>query len=144
MNEYINKIKRNHGFKSIERYEKIEEIIKQGTDIESILAEEIYNDATTSSENKKILQEIIDSKLEIHLERTGRTLAERINILFDYFNENERDPTIGMAKDGFDRLISDLKNFDKRFEELTKSKFELETSIPFNADVLIGCEFNFR
>jgi len=50
----INKIKRNHGIKEIERYEKIESIIKKGVSIRKILSDEIFNEDTKYYEKKKI------------------------------------------------------------------------------------------
>lgn len=132
----INKIKRKYGIKATDRTEKIEEIIRNGVDIESVLREDIYEKEMPVGEKKKTLHEIIEKKLEIHLEKTGRTLDERLYYLFEYFNENEKDINIGMSKDGFDRLISSLKTFDKTFTKHTKKMFELEDKTDLTADIL--------
>lgn len=63
----INKIKKNYGIKEVERYEKIESIIKKGVSIRKILSDEIFDEKTRENEKKKILYDIIENKLEIHL-----------------------------------------------------------------------------
>ncbi|MBA7580389.1 hypothetical protein ES708_22280 [subsurface metagenome] len=55
----INKIKRNHGIKEIERYEKIESIIKKGVSVGKILSDEIFNEDTKENEKKKILYDLL-------------------------------------------------------------------------------------
>ncbi|GAG94126.1 unnamed protein product, partial [marine sediment metagenome] len=87
----INKIKKNHGIKEIERYEKIESIIKKGVSVRNILSEEIFNEGIKENEKKKILYDIIENKLEIHLASYGKTVDERIDRLIDYFKYLDND-----------------------------------------------------
>lgn len=80
--------------------------------------------------------------LEIHLERSGKTIDERLDLLFDYFNSNERDLSIGIPKDGYDRLLSDFFKFDKSFEKEIRDEFQIEKSEQLTADTLL--DYNIK
>lgn len=141
-NKQLNKIKKKYGIKEIDRHEKIERMISMGIDIDSVLRHDIYDEGTNVTDKKNILLDIIENKLEIHLERSGKTLDERLELLFDYFNANERDISIGIPKDGYDRLISDFFIFYKSFEKEIRSEFQIEKSIALSADLLL--DYNIK
>jgi hypothetical protein len=137
----INKIKKHHGIKEIEREDKIESIIKKGVNINKILSEEIFDEDTKENDKKKILYDIIESKLEIHLPSYGRTLEERIGNLIDYFKNLDEDKNIGISKDGFERMLLDLKKI-KNLENLVRTEFEIEPKVELNTETLL--DYNIR
>ena len=141
-NKQINKIKKKYGITVSDRHEKIEAIISQGIDIDTILRVEIFESEISTTEKKNILKDLIENKLEIHLERAGKTLDERLDILFDYFNSIEKDSTIGIPKDGYDRLLTDFFKFYKPFEKEIKTEFQIEKTLILNAEFLL--EYNIK
>jgi len=132
----INKIKKNHGIKEIERYEKIESIIKKGVSVRNILSEEIFNEGTKENEKKKILHDIIENKLEIHLASYGKTVDERIDNLIAHFNSLDQDKNIGISRDGFERMLLDLKKI-KDMEKLVRIEFEIESRVELISETLL-------
>lgn len=138
----LNKIKKKYGIKESDRHEKIEKMISMGIDIDSVLRNDIYDDEINITDKKNILLEIIENKLEIHLERSGKTIAERLELLFNYFNSNERDISIGIPKDGYDRLITEFFSFNKSFEKDIRSEFQIEKTEILTADLLL--DYNIK
>lgn len=140
-NRQINKIKKNHGIKEIERYEKIESIIKKGVSVRNILSDEIFNEDTKYYEKKKILYDIIENKLEIHLASYGRTIDERIDNLIAHFNNLDQDKNIGISRDGFEKMLLDLKEI-KNMEKLVRTEFEIEPKVELTSETLL--DYNIR
>ena len=137
----INKIKKNHGIKEIERYEKIESIIKKGVSARNILSDEIFNEDTKYYEKKNILYDIIENKLEIHLASYGRTIDERIDNLIAHFNSLDQDKNIGISRDGFERMLLDLRKI-KNMEKLVRTEFEIEPKVELTSETLL--DYNIR
>jgi len=140
-NRQINKIKKNHGIKEIERYEKIESIIKKGVSVRKILSDEIFNEDTKYYEKKNILYDIIENKLEIHLASYGRTINERIDNLIAHFNNLDQDKNIGISRDGFEKMLLDLKEI-KNMEKLVRTEFEIEPKVELTSETLL--DYNIR
>lgn len=132
----INKIKKNHGIKEIERYEKIESIIKKGVSIRKILSDEIFNEDTKENEKKKILYDIIENKLEIHLTSYGKTVDERIDRLIGHFKNLDKDKNIGISRDGFERMLLDLEKINN-MEKLLRTEFEIESKVELISETLL-------
>ena len=132
----INKIKKNHGIKEIERYEKIESIIKKGVSVRKILSDEIFNEDTKENEKKKILYDIIENKLEIHLTSYGKTVDERIDRLIGHFKNLDKDKNIGISRDGFEKMLLDLKKI-KNMEKLVRTEFEIEQKVELISETLL-------
>jgi len=137
----INKIKKNHGIKEVERYEKIESIIKKGVRIRKILSDEIFDEETKENEKKKILLDIIENKLEIHLPSYGRTVDERIDHLIVYFKNLDQDKNIGISRDGFEKMLLDLKEI-KNMEKLVRTEFEIAPKVELTSETLL--DYNIR
>ena len=137
----INKIKKNHGIKEIERHEKIESIIKKGVSVRKILSDEIFNEDTKYYEKKKILYDIIENKLEIHLASYGRTIDERIDNLIAHFKNLDKDNNIGISRDGFERMLLDLRKIEN-MEKLVRTEFEIEPKVELTSETLL--DYNIR
>ncbi|MBA7546130.1 hypothetical protein ES705_38513 [subsurface metagenome] len=140
-NKQINKIKKNHGIKEIERYEKIESIIKKGVSVRKILSDEIFNEDTKENEKKKILYDIIENKLEIHLASYGKTVDERIDRLIAHFKNLDKDKNIGISRDGFERMLLDLRKIEN-MEKLVRTEFEIEPKVELTSEALL--DYNIR
>lgn len=137
----INKIKRNHGIKEVERHKRIESIIKKGVSIRKILSDEIFNEDTKENEKKKILYDIIENKLEIHLASYGKTVDERIDHLIAHFKNLDKDKNIGISRDGFEKMLLDLKEI-KNMEKLVRTEFEIEPKVELTSETLL--DYNIR
>jgi hypothetical protein len=137
----INKIKKNHGIKEVERHERIESIIKKGVSIRKILSDEIFDENAKENEKKKILYDIIERKLEIHLPSYGRTVDERIDHLIAHFKNLDKDKNIGISKDGFEKMLFDLRKI-KNMEKLVRTEFEIEPKVELASETLL--DYNIR
>ena len=137
----INKIKKNHGIKEVEKHEKIEAIIKTGVSIRKILSDEIFDENAKENEKRKMLYDIIEKKLEIHLSSYGRTVDERIDHLIVYFKNLDKDKNIGISRDGFERMLFDLRKI-KNMEKLIRTEFEIEEKVELNSETLL--DYNIR
>ncbi|MBN2789478.1 MAG: hypothetical protein JXR69_04770 [Candidatus Delongbacteria bacterium] len=121
----INELKRKHGIKAKNRHEKIEELIKQGIDIENVLNTGIFKDSISENDKKKILNNIIENKLGLYLQKSGRSVNEKISLLLQYYEKDEIEQNIGMSKEGYDEMMRDLLKIDG-FERKIRDKFELD------------------
>lgn len=133
----INMVKKIHGIKETERHSKIEAIIKQGVSIYDILTDEIFSPQDRLQDRKDFLKDIIENKLEIHLSNTGRTIEERINILIDYLLDQDTDSNIGIARDGYDKLLRDLIDHSKEVDKLVREEFQIQKTVELNAENLL-------
>ena len=138
----INMVKKLHGIKETERHSKIEEIIKQGVSIYDILTDEIFTQNDKLQDRKDFLKDIIENKLEIHLPNTGRTIEERINFLIDYLLEQDTDSNLGIARDGYDKLLRDLTAHSKEIEQMIREEFQIQKTVELNAENML--DYNIR
>ncbi len=145
----INRIIRNHGIKVRPRVEekpgrsdKIEAIIKCGVDLREILRTEIFDDDQKENDKKKILNDLIENKLEIHLESFGRTVDDKIDNIIDYFKGVDKDSNIGISRDGFEKLVTELSETVSDLLGRVRSEFELQDNIELKGEVLL--DYNIK
>jgi len=133
----INMIKKNHGIRESERHHKIEAIIKQGINIYDILSEEIFPTDEKIPARMEVLKDLIENKLEIHLSSTGRTISDRISNLVEYFNEQDSDSNIGIARDGYEKMIRDLVTFNGEIDSLIRAEFQIQKNVELSAENML-------
>jgi len=109
--------------------------------VRKILSDEIFNEDTKENEKKKILYDIIENKLEIHLASYGRTIDERIDHLIAHFKNLDQDKNIGISRDGFERMLLDLRKI-KNMEKLVRTEFEIEPKVELTNETLL--DYNIR
>jgi len=90
---------------------------------------------------KKILYDIIENKLEIHLASYGKTVDERIDHLIAHFKNLDKDKNIGISRDGFERILLDLRKI-KNMEKLVRTEFEIEPKVELTSETLL--DYNIR
>jgi hypothetical protein len=139
----INLIAKKHNIdRKLKRNEKIKEIIAQGLSVTNLLTSDIFTEKVTKADRAKRVQEFIIKDLEIDLAKAGRSLGEKVANLIVYFNELEKDDTMSLSRDGYEKLLNLLKeaipNINKRIKEEFEIQDEDVMSSEFLTDYHIG------
>ncbi|MFA0964112.1 hypothetical protein AB9P05_20050 [Roseivirga sp. BDSF3-8] len=138
----INHIARKHNIDRTLSYEqKIEEIIREGVSFRSLLTNDIYKNANTLNERKKVLNELCEKKLNIQNLR-GATLDDKIDSLISYFESIERDENINISLDGFEKMLSDLNESLPALNNQIREKFQIQDEFVLRADLLL--DYNIK
>ena len=133
----INRITKRHNIdKKLSRARKIEEILNQGVNVRQVLLYDIYKDTITKTEKKNYILELIHKKLEIELPKYGTTSEERVSKLIDYLKNLEEDENLGMSKEGFSKLLKELKTAFPKLNHKVKREFELQQEEALSFDIL--------
>lgn len=133
----INLVSRKHNIdKKLTRNEKIQEILNQGLDVTNLLANEIFKLNVPKSERAGRIQALMGKDLEIELPKFGHSLEKKIATLIDYFNETEKDETTSLSRDGYDRLVKDLKGVYPVLNKRVREEFELQPEDVMSCEVL--------
>ncbi len=138
----INHICREHNIdRKLSFTGKIEEIIKEGVSFTNLLLDDIYKQASTLTEKKKVLNELCEKGLNISTLK-GSTLDDKINSLIEHFENVERDEKVGISLDGFDKLLSELNQSLPKINKQIKAQFELQEEYVLKADFLL--DYNIK
>ncbi|MDP8237737.1 MAG: hypothetical protein P9X24_01490 [Candidatus Hatepunaea meridiana] len=133
----INLIARKHNIdRKKSRNNKIKDILIQGINVTNLLVSDIFNDKVTKADRGKRVQELISKDLEIDLPKSGRSLEEKVSILVCYFNELERDYSSALSKDGYEKLLSQLKDSFNDMNKRIKDEFELQDEDVMSSELL--------
>ena len=139
----INLISKKHNIhRKLKRNEKIREIILQGVSVTNILTNGIFTENVTKANRVKRIQEFIEKDLKIELQKTGRSLEEKVVNLIKYFKELEQDDTSSLSRGGYERLLNLLKETIPDINKRIKEEFEIQDEdvmeTEFLADYNIG------
>jgi len=138
----INQISKKHGIdRKLKLEEKIEEIIKVGVSFTSILKNDIYKEGLTITEKKKELNDLCETGLNI-LNLKGNTLEEKILNLIFYFEGIEKDESIGISFDGYEKLLSELNLSIPTLNKFFREQFEFQEDLVLSAGFLL--DFNIK
>ncbi len=138
----INIIAKKHSVdRTLSKVDKIEEIIKEGVSLKSILLTDIYKANGTLTENKKELNELCEKGLDIP-NLKGSTLDDKINSLLMYFENIEKDEKIGISLDGFEKMLTELNISLPNLNKELKSRFELQDEFVLSGIFLLN--FNIK
>ncbi|WP_420604289.1 hypothetical protein [Flagellimonas sp.] len=138
----INQIARGHNIdRKLSYSQKVEEIIKEGVSFTNLLIEDIYKPGSTLTEKKKILNELCEKGLNIN-NLKGSTLDDKIVSLIQHFENVERDEKVGIALDGFDKLLAELNISLPKLNRQIKEQFEFQEEFVLIADFLL--DYNIK
>lgn len=138
----INQIARNHNIdRKISVSQKVEEIINAGISFTDLLSNEIYKEGTTLTEKKRTLNELCEKSLNIQ-NLKGNTLEDKISSLIDYFENVEKDETVGISLDGYEKLLTDLNISLPGLNKDLKEQYELQEEFVYKANYLL--DYNIK
>lgn len=140
----INLVSRSHGidWKGIDIDIKIKNIINEGIPFDRVLSEDIFKEGTTLTEKKKFINELCDKELNIESKIKGTKLEEKIENLITYFDEEERDPRVGISLDGYDRMLMELGEDVPEIRDLLKKEFQFQEDDILKSSFLL--DFNLK
>jgi hypothetical protein len=126
----LNLICKKHNISQrLTKEQKIKLIINQGISIHELLSNDIFKDGTLVTDKKKELNLLM---ISIGVEPKGVTLDDKIQLIINYYNHQEKDEKIGISFDGYNLLCNDLKEYLPQINEIIVAEFEFEN----NTDVL--------
>ena len=135
-NPTLNLICKKHNISQrIEKDQKTKQIINQGISIFSLLSNDIFKDGIGIPDKKKELNSLLVS---LGIDPKGVTLDDKIQLIINNFNNQEKDEKIGISIDGYSALCSDIKEFLPEINDILVSEFEFENkSDVLNSSFLI-------
>ncbi|WP_034260821.1 restriction endonuclease [Altibacter lentus] len=122
--------------------EKVNAIINEGIRIRSILSEDIFKEDVSLTDRKLYLNEICDKGLDISPRLKGSTLDEKIDSLVKYFEDVEEDEKVGISKEGYEKLIIDLKKSFPKINSILRKEFQLQEENVCDSDYLL--DYNIK
>lgn len=138
----INQIARKHNIDSTLGYSvKIEEIIKEGVSFRGLLANDIHKKGATLTQRKSELKKIFEKGLGIP-NLKGNTIDEKIQSLITHFDHVEKDESINIALDGFDKMLTELHISLPEFNKQIKDQFQLQEEFVLEAGFLL--DYNIK
>lgn len=138
----INQIAKKHSIdKKLSRFEKIEEIIKEGVCFKSTLLNDIYKAGSNLTEKKKELNQLCEKGLNITNLR-GSTLDDKVSNLILHFETIEKDEKIGISLDGFEKMLVELHQSIPTLNKQLKLQFEFQEEFVLKADFLL--DYNIK
>lgn len=133
----INLIAKKHSIdRKLGRAKKIQEIMNQGVNVTNILSEIIFKPGIKKISRVSRIQNLMKDGLEIDLTKYGRSLEDKISNLIKYLNEQEKDDTTSLSRDGYNRLLRDLKKTYSSINKKIKDEFELQDDDVLRSDLL--------
>ncbi len=133
----INLVARKHNIdRKLKREDKIEAIIFQGLNVRNLLMDDIFTEKLSKTDRAKRIQELTHKKLEIDLPKSGRSLEEKTALLLDYFKHLEIESTIALSKDGYEKLLQELKEAIPEINIEIKKEFEIQNEDVMSAEIL--------
>lgn len=136
-NPEINLITKKHNInRKWGRKKKIQEILNKGINVTNLLTEIIFRPGTSKTEKSKRLHTLMEKGLEVDIERFGRSLEEKVANLIKYFNDLEKEDTISLSRDGFNRLLKDLIYTFPKINNKIREEFELQDENVMSSELL--------
>lgn len=138
----INQIAKKHSIdRKLSISEKIEEIISIGVSFSSILKNDIYKEGLTVTEKKKELNELFEETLGIQ-NLKGNTLEDKILSLQKYYDGIEKDESIGISLDGYEKLLNELNETLPSLNKFIKQQFEFQEEMVLYGSFLL--DYNIK
>lgn len=133
----INFLARKHNIdRKLKRNDKIKQLIEQGIDVTNLLTVGIFKENVKKSDRAKRIQQLITNELKIDLDKVGRSLEDKVANLVKYYNEEEKDDTTSLSRDGFEKLLQQLKEFNPDINNKIKEEFELQHEDVMSSELL--------
>lgn len=134
----INQLARKHNVdRKLNREEKIDEIINEGINFSSALKNGIFKDDVNKTDRKLFINELVEKKMGIEERIKGATIEAKLESLLTYFENREKDGSITISVNGYEKLLKDLDYHLKNLKKIIKEKFELQEEDVLNAKFLL-------
>jgi hypothetical protein len=135
----INLVCKNHNIDWKESLEiKIKNIIQEGVNFSTCLANDIHKPGTSLTDRKKTLNEIWEKGLSIEEKLKGSTIEDKIENFISYFISIENDDKVSISVSGYDRLLNDLTESFNKLEFTIRQEFQLQNSDKFDSEYLLN------
>ena len=133
----INLISKKHNIdRKLTRNGKIQEILNQGLNVTNLLTNEIFKGDIPKSDRANRIQALMSKDLEIDLPKFGQSLEKKVTTLVTYFNDLEKDETTSLSRDGYSKLLKDLKDAYSTLNKRVKEEFELQPDDVMSFEIL--------
>lgn len=140
---HVNQLARKHNIdRKLSREEKIKEIIKEGIKFKSAIKNGIFKDEVNQTDRKSIFNDLVEKRLKIETRIKGSTMDQKLASLVEYFEEKEKDGSITISVNGYEKLLLDLGKNIKSLKKLVKEEFELQEDDILNAKFLL--QYNIK
>ncbi|MDX1652864.1 MAG: hypothetical protein R3277_10255 [Brumimicrobium sp.] len=131
----INSICKKHNINQrIGFEEKVKSIINQGVSIRSILKNGIHKEDTNMNDRKKVVNDLMES---LNIDSKGITIDDKIDYIIEHFNKHEKDETIGISVEGYEKLCTDIALYLPEFNTFLRKEFEFREEKILNSTFLI-------
>lgn len=139
----INIIARKHNINyKLNTEDKINEIIKEGINLTSIITNDVHKEGTNVTDKKKYTNDLWN---KIHNSATnlkGITLEDKIGNIISYFEAREKDEKVGISINGYEKMLIDLNETLPKLNKQIKLAFELQDEFVLNSEYLL--DYNIK
>lgn len=134
-NPQLNAICKKHNInqRGIETEEKIKSIINQGISVRSILKKGIHKEGLNVTDRKKEVNTVMEN---LGMDAKGTTIDEKIDRVIEHFNKMERDETIGISAEGYNKLCKDIEKYLPKFNAFLKNEFQFREELVIDSAFL--------
>ncbi len=106
----VNMVARKHNIqKGLNRDNKIQAILSHGVNVSDLLTIEIFKVNIPKSNRALRIQKFMEKELEIKIPSYGRSLEDKVLNIIKYYNGVDKDESMSLPRDGYDRMLKDLK-----------------------------------
>jgi hypothetical protein len=134
----INQLARKHGIdRKLSREEKIKEILNEGITLKSALRNGIFRDDVNKTDRKATVKELIEKRLRIDEKIKGASLEAKIENLITYFKNRERDGSLTISVNGYEKLLKDVKSHIPKLNSIVREEFEFQEEDALKAKFLL-------
>lgn len=139
----VNLIAKKHNIdRKLSVEDKIKEIIKEGINLTTILANDVHKEGTSLTEKKKYVNELWGKILNSNNSLKGTTLEDKIANLIQYFENREKDEKVGISIDGYEKMLMELNETLPKLNAQIKSAFELQDEFVLKSEFLL--DYNIK
>lgn len=139
----INLIAKKHNIdRKLNTDEKINEIIKGGINLTTILSTDIYKEDTFLNDKKNYINSLWDKISNSKSNLKGTTLQDKIENLIKYFETREKDEKVGISINGYEKMLLELNNSLPKLNKQIKLAFELDEEFVLKSEFLL--DYNIK
>ncbi|MBB4081157.1 hypothetical protein GGR28_003805 [Lewinella aquimaris] len=135
----VNLVARKHNIEfKLSQEEKAKHIIAEGIQFSKLLLTGIHKPGTKKTEKKKAVVDLIEKQLKVSDRIGGASLEDKVGNFIIYLNEKDREENISISIHGYDKLLQDAKSSIKDFASTIRAEFEIQDSVPLDAESLLS------
>ena len=140
---HINQLSRKHGIdRKLDREGKIRALLQEGITLSGALRNGIFKPEVNKTDRRNVINELIEKRLMIEEKIKGASLEAKIENLIEHLKTKERDRTLTISVNGYEKLLADLKNSIPKLKDIVRSEFELQEEDVLKAKFLLT--YNIR